>query len=348
MNPLSNIKSWLQRGETAAPVHHDLSNAEREDSDDNVPAGDLNHAASASEVDDEEGPADSEAAVDDAGHADESEGPIKFAENPARRKSSGIEIARCQERQALAALHRFGWLVTQDFARLLWPESRYPLDMAYRLTRRLSAKREILIRRTNYGGMIVLAQPGVRRLLDEMGIHARTGKDLEPSNFTHRRLANAYAIERILDPSEWPLCFTEFEIQTRRAPVHTYWHKVPDVLLWDEGACGWVECENARKNQHDFHKLLDFTVEGLRFNMAPAADHPIAEVQFIFENHSTKTRIVNELIRRYKKETQLDWYSFSHRIIFVELSFDRHRVCTGRQMDHFQNTLALLEHGILE
>lgn len=267
-------------------------------------------------------------AADADADADADEDAPPLADAPPRRES-GVQIARSQERLALEALHRFGWLLTQDFARLLWPDYCSSLGMAYRLVRRLAGKKEILVRRTKYGSMLVLARRGVCRLRDELNILARTGKDLDPGNFWHRRLANAYVIENYLSrPYGWPTFYTEFEIQSRRAPFFSVSNKVPDAIFVRNNTCAWIEVEHARKRQNDFSKLVNFAACHLSKPMRMNDDLTLTSLVFVYEDPSHPVRIRNALLRLRQAEQTLDWERIGEAILFAQIAFGERGLCT--------------------
>ena len=340
MNPLSLVKSLLKRGKTASgdsdETRTDTSVSSGRENEAEQPPPPPNVDAKRPEV---------IALKDDVlVHASENSTP----------RMSGLEIARDQEIQVLIMISRTGWLIASDVARLIWPGKAYGREMAYRLLNRLLKNEEILARPAPGCRLFVLSQRGVRRLRTQTLVKARTGKDLAAGYFHHRRLANAFVIENhIQADSEWPMYRTEYEIQSDKKKAYRLGRKVPDGILFDAHSIAWVECENARKKQADFNRLIDFTLDNFSRNVWMDDGLRLAEIYFVYEHENAKTRIVNELIRRYKLERQQsgnprDWHDFAHKIIFVQIQFDKNRICTGLQYDGFQNALTLFDHGIIE
>ncbi len=262
--------------------------------------------------------------------------PLRAKNASPTRRANGSQIARSHEIEILAALHRFGWLRVQDIARLLWPNAREPLDMAYRVLKRMAERKLILVRKTSHGRIFVLALGGTSRLRDEAGIHAKSGKDLEPGNFQHRSIANMYSIERMLDPDGWDV-FTEFEIQAHRAPVFAVNKKVADVLEIAEGACAWIECENTRKRTDDVHKLLEFTLDGLSRPLWVADDIKLVEVRFVYVNPAPAVRLLKRLVSRVEREPHRPWSEIGLAVEFVGLQLAPSGLCIGRKVTPLHN-----------
>lgn len=187
----------------------------------------------------------------------------------------GRLIALQNEVRVLRALHRFGWLRTQDLAALLWtlwkklpvavPKLTRPtasasgLRMAQRTLRRLAKARQVLRGRAPDGSLIyALAEAGERRL-QLRGVQASTGKDLVRSfstgQFRHRAIANEIAISGII---------SGFRVSTEREVAQDKWFggangiagKKPDVLLIGSNLVWWIEVERSRKNASDYGRLL--------------------------------------------------------------------------------------------
>ena len=186
------------------------------------------------------------------------------------KKPNGQLVAAENELYILRCLHKFGWLRTRDLARLSWPgaaSSDSAIAMAQRTLRRLKNSRQVLHRIAPDGAVIyALALSGAKRLGDEAGIEARSGKDLlrELGNYEHRCAANQFAINRILESDQ--AVWTERQIQTGQAPIRTVLHKVADGLVditQEENkelhlVLGWVEIERGHKNIRDLNKMMQF------------------------------------------------------------------------------------------
>jgi hypothetical protein len=138
--------------------------------------------------------------------------------------------------------------------------------MAQRTLKRLKDAGQVLHRIAPDGAAVyALSESGARRLGNELGITARSGKDLlrELGNYLHRCHANTFAIHRI---NAGKRVWTEREIQSNQAPIKVVNHKVPDGLvdisdpLYDQGTTvlSWVEVERGYKKNADFNKMLNF------------------------------------------------------------------------------------------
>ena len=186
------------------------------------------------------------------------------------KKPNGQIVAAENELYILRCLNKFGWLRTRDLASLTWPSSastESAIAMAQRTMKRLKETRQVLHRIAPDGATIyALALPGAKRLGDEAGIEAHSGKDLlrELGNYEHRCAANQFTINRMLDSDQQ--VWTEREIQTGQAPIRTVMHKVADSLVditEEENrefhlALAWVEIERGYKNNRDFNKMMQF------------------------------------------------------------------------------------------
>jgi hypothetical protein len=181
----------------------------------------------------------------------------------------GRVIALKNELDALAYIDRFGWLRSRDLASLIWHGSKNmesAMAMAQRTLKRIKEAGEILHRIAPDGATVyALTEAGARRLGEERGIAARSGKDLirELGNYAHRCHANTFAIHRIVAGQQ---VWTEREIQANRAPLKVVTHKVPDGLVditgplhaTDITVLAWVEIESGFKKKSDFEKMLRF------------------------------------------------------------------------------------------
>lgn len=188
---------------------------------------------------------------------------------------NGRVIARENEIRILRGLHRFGWLRTRDLAVLVWLDwSRNPvgapnlapveptasaLRMAQRTLRRMLAKRLLLCNQAPDGATIYALAEGGVRVLEQLGIASRSGKDLvrnaSAAYYRHRSVSNQIAIAAIVHG---------FRVSTEREVAQAIWlggesgiaGKRPDVLLRCAETVWWVEVEKSRKNANDYAKLL--------------------------------------------------------------------------------------------
>ena len=175
---------------------------------------------------------------------------------------NGQILAIQNELKILNFLHRFGWLRTRDLAGLVWHNSTSAnsgIVMAQRTLKRLKDTAQVLHRIAPDGATIYsLSQSGARRLGEDAGITARSGKDLirEVGNYQHRCLANMFAISRLKAAQK---VWTEHEIQTNRAPIKSVLQKIPDCLIeYESSNFAWVEIERGYKKEADFNKMMKF------------------------------------------------------------------------------------------
>lgn len=191
-------------------------------------------------------------------------------------RKDGRLIAKENEYRCLRALHRFGWLRTQDLAVLCWTAwakdclkptpvlasctpSASALRMAQRTLQRLRKERAVICSKAPNGSIVyALAEAGVRAL-SKTGVLALSGKDLmrfSAGYFRHRTIANQIAISCIVQG---------YKAATEREISQGLWSgglegvsgKKPDVLIRDRrNVWHWVEVERSRKNKKDYDDLL--------------------------------------------------------------------------------------------
>jgi hypothetical protein len=156
----------------------------------------------------------------------------------------------------LMYLHRFGWLTSRMLSGLIWPEAKQSAAMARRTVRALAEQKLILKRPLLAGGdCYVLSAAGARMLNEKEGVAAKAGSTLKLGNPVHRACSNWYLISRLLAGDT---IWTEYEIQTGRAPVASVSGKVPDGLCLTPFGLVWVEVENAWKNRTERSKIIQF------------------------------------------------------------------------------------------
>lgn len=184
----------------------------------------------------------------------------------------GRITATQNELDTLAYLDRFGWLRSRDLAALIWGDSKSTesaMSMAQRTLKRLKDTGQILHRTAPDGATVyALAIPGVKRLGEERGIDARSGKDLvrELGNYEHRCLANIFSIHQLKAGNR---VWTEREIQTNQAPIRAIKNKIPDGLVDISSpidadgtlVLAWGEIERGYKKKSDFNKMMRFAFE---------------------------------------------------------------------------------------
>ena len=194
------------------------------------------------------------------------------AQNTPSTPPDGRITAQQNELDILTNINRFGWLRSRDLAALIWPESK-TIDsataMAQRTLKRLKDGGQILHRIAPDGATVyALSEAGARRIGNEQGVDARSGKDLirELGNYLHRCHANVFSIHRITAGQR---IWTEREIQTHRAPIRAVKNKIPDGLvditdtLNADGTLvlAWVEVECGYKKKSDFDKMIGFACD---------------------------------------------------------------------------------------
>lgn len=156
----------------------------------------------------------------------------------------------------LTYLHRFGWLTSRMLAALVWPAAKHAPAMARRTVKALADDKLILRRPLPDGGdCYVLSAAGARRLNDQKESAAKGGATLQLGNAVHRACSNWYLIGRLLDGDT---IWTEYEIQTGRAPVVAVGGKTPDGLVLTPLGLIWVEVENAWKNRTERARIVGF------------------------------------------------------------------------------------------
>lgn len=190
-------------------------------------------------------------------------------------KKDGRQVARENEARVLRALHRLGWLRTQDLAALCWqrwafrpsgPPGMEPAQptastvrMAQRTMRRLRDARLVITGQGPDGSRIYALSEGGARALKDAGVTAISGKDLvrgfSTAYYRHRCIANQVAISGMVQG---------FRVSTDREIAQGLWlggeagiaGKRPDVLLRGSNRVWWVEVERSRKNAKDYKALL--------------------------------------------------------------------------------------------
>lgn len=156
----------------------------------------------------------------------------------------------------LTYLHRFGWLTSRMTAALVWPAATQAQAMARRTLKTLTDQKRVIKRALPEGGdCYVLSAAGARWLSEQGGITAKAGSALRLGNAVHRACSNWYLITRLLAGD---VIWTEYEIQSGRAPLLTVAGKTPDGLVETPFGLVWVEVENAWKNRAERAKVAGF------------------------------------------------------------------------------------------
>lgn len=163
-----------------------------------------------------------------------------------------------QERNRTAVLHwlaRFGWLTSRMLAALVWPEAAQPLTMTRRTLRALTDEKLVISRAMAKGGSAyLLAAKGARLLQEQTGMPAQSGNALAIGNPIHRACSNWYLIQAVQRGMD---IVTEHEIATERGPCRVLRGKQADgLVIAEDGACIWLECEHSQKARAERHKTV--------------------------------------------------------------------------------------------
>lgn len=237
-------------------------------------------------------------------------------------KRDGREIALANEERVLKSLFKFGWLRTRDIAALHWmPRMKRealgfePVQVAVLPTARRMAQRTL--RRLRQRHMVVwiqapdgstiygLSEAGARRLVN-LGIPAKSGKDLirrvSLSHFHHRRIANEVAIGALLQGFR---ANTELEIAAGQwlGGKDGVAGKKPDVVVRDGRKNTWFwEIERSARNKAGYASLIEALLamwpEDTR-QAGPAAlsdGHRLHQVVFV-ANAAFIARVCNDLLK---------------------------------------------------
>jgi hypothetical protein len=228
--------------------------------------------------------------------------------------------------KVLKLLHRFGWLRTRDIAALVWlpthrgrstiPPTLSPpkatssgLRMAQRTLRALQTNGFVLQTKAPDGAWIfALSQKGANTL-NQIGINARSGKDLlrdrSFSYYRHRCISTEIAISALLEGCK---VTTELELLKNGSMfVNPAVRKLPDVLVRQYDNWYWVEVEKSRKNQSDYLHLLKW-LQMIRVDQNHTiTGFPNARVTVVFVCiKSFKNRLIKDLINLGWSEVETD------------------------------------------
>jgi len=200
----------------------------------------------------------------------------------------------------LTNLHRFGWLTGHMLATLVWPTSSQGMAMTRRTLRTMLDAKLILKRPLGEGQeCITLSAAGARLLTEKYGINASSGASLQLGNVLHRACSNWYVIGQM---AQGLTAWTEHEIQTGHAPLHSVAGKVPDALIETGYGLIWVEVENAWKNRREREKVLHFCTQ----HLSSTASQPMVELapgQYLFRVVvvSTTSEALRAIVRTCKE-----------------------------------------------
>lgn len=159
-------------------------------------------------------------------------------------------------------LARFGWLTARMVAALVWPEAAQAQAMARRTLKTLCDEKLIITRPLPKGGAAyLLSAKGARLLAEQTGMAAESGNALTLGNPLHRACSNWYLIRAV---QQRLAVVTEHEIVSERGPCRVVKGKQADgLVIADDGACIWLECENAAKSRPERHKTVALVQECL-------------------------------------------------------------------------------------
>lgn len=172
-----------------------------------------------------------------------------FDDLPSSSSLSSKEQGDSLELEALHFLHRFGWLRAREIGLLVYADKENSKVLAERLLRRLIKKKQISDRplQTDGGGTFarafLLSTSGAERLRVELGVDARSGKDVSISSSWKHDLISHQILA---------LCHNKgFEIVTERELRQKSCHgeKIPDGLFTTtKGPWICIEVERSRKS----------------------------------------------------------------------------------------------------
>jgi len=182
-----------------------------------------------------------------------------YASDNVHPAQSGRVIANENELEILQGLHKFGWLTSRQVAAWVWPHGSQQVQMARRTLSRLNNLGQLLKGTLPNGVPIYgLSASGASRL-GELGIRARSGKDIRVSRWQHRAICNWYAILIGTDGYE---VSTEHELYAGRAPIRHWCGKLADVIGYRDEQFHWVEVEHSRRKPSDMQKLVHLLMQG--------------------------------------------------------------------------------------
>lgn len=164
--------------------------------------------------------------------------------------------------ETLAWLGRFGWLTGRMVAALVWPDAAQGQAMARRMLKTLSDEKLIISRPLPKGGAAyLLSAKGARLLTEQTGMVAESGNALALGNPVHRACSNWYLIRAV---QQGLAVVTEHEIASERGPCRVLKGKQADgLVIADDGACTWLECEHSAKSRPERHKTVALVAECL-------------------------------------------------------------------------------------
>lgn len=155
----------------------------------------------------------------------------------------------------LTWLARFGWLTGRMVAALVWADAAQGQAMARRTLKALADDKLIITRPLPKGGAAyLLSAKGAKLLHEQTGMAAESGNALALGNPVHRACSNWYLIRAL---QRGLTIVTEHEIATERGPCRVLKGKQADgLVIADDGAAIWMECEHSAKSRPERHKTV--------------------------------------------------------------------------------------------
>ena len=162
----------------------------------------------------------------------------------------------------LTWLGRFGWLTGRMVAALVWPDATQSQAMARRMLKALGDDKLVISRPLPKGGAAyLLSAKGARLLGEQTGLMTESGNTLALGNPVHRACSNWYLIRAV---QQGLGVVTEHEIASDRGPCRIVKGKQADgLIVADDGACTWLECEHSAKSRPERHKTVALVQECL-------------------------------------------------------------------------------------
>lgn len=162
----------------------------------------------------------------------------------------------------LTWLARFGWLTGRMLTALVWPDAAQGQAMARRMLKALADDKLIITRPLPKGGAAyLLSAKGARLLTEQTGMVAESGNTLALGNPVHRACSNWYLIRAVQQDLA---IVTEHEIASERGPCRVLKGKQADgLVIADDGACTWLECEHSAKSRPERHKTVALVADCL-------------------------------------------------------------------------------------
>lgn len=155
----------------------------------------------------------------------------------------------------LGWIGRFGWLTSRMISALVWPDAAQAQAMARRTLKALTDDKLVIARAMPKGGAAyLLGAKGARLLREQTGTEADSGNNLILGNPIHRACSNWYLIRAV---QRGLRIVTEHEIATERGPCRVLRGKQADgLVIADDGACIWMECEHSQKARAERYKTV--------------------------------------------------------------------------------------------